>query len=50
MARPLAVTHLHHLCNQDLVSSREEDNELEEEEIVDDQDLVLLKPPKGIVL
>ncbi|KAM1224265.1 hypothetical protein FF1_043078 [Malus domestica] len=50
MARPSAVTHLHLLCDQDLVSSREDDDELKEEEIVDDQDSVSSKPPKGIAL
>ena len=50
MARPSAVTHLHLLCDQDSMSSREDDDELEEEEIVDDQDSVSSKPPKGIAL
>ncbi|KAM2982960.1 hypothetical protein FF2_008947 [Malus domestica] len=42
--------HLHLLCDQDSVSLREDDNELEEEEIVDDQDSVSSKPLKGIAL
>ncbi|TQD99236.1 hypothetical protein C1H46_015150 [Malus baccata] len=49
MARPSAMTHLHLLCDQDSVSSSEDD-ELKEEEIVDDQDSMSSKPPKGIAL
>ncbi|CAN6560408.1 unnamed protein product [Malus baccata var. baccata] len=44
MAWPSAVTHLHLLCNQDSVSSREDNDELKKEEIADDQDSVSLKP------
>ncbi|TQD98863.1 hypothetical protein C1H46_015506 [Malus baccata] len=50
MARPSAATHLHLLCDHDSVSSREDGDELEEEEIVDDQDSVSSKTPKGIAL
>ncbi|CAN6583147.1 unnamed protein product [Malus baccata var. baccata] len=50
MARPSAMTHLHLLCDQDSVSSSEDDDELKEEKIVDNQDSVSSKPPKGIAL
>ncbi|KAM1079401.1 hypothetical protein ACFX13_014479 [Malus domestica] len=43
MAKPSAVTHLHLLCDQDLVLSREDDDELKEEEIVDDQRFGVVK-------
>ncbi|KAM1735829.1 hypothetical protein ACFX12_014252 [Malus domestica] len=43
MAKPSAVTHLHLLCDQDLVSSRKDDDELKEEEIVDDQRFGVVK-------
>ncbi|KAM1127386.1 hypothetical protein ACFX2B_036944 [Malus domestica] len=50
MAKPSAATHLHLLCDQDSVSSREDDDKLEEEEIVDDQDSASSKTQKGIAL